>query len=259
MAVPKCRLCAHKAWCTWLALVFLNAPIATSQATEWISSITWSTDALSQYINNDNGERLHTKPVVQSSTNFQFQDGFYLNLWGSKSLDREGPANNLGNEIDYIFGWANVIGPVGVDLSAQYWSLSDPLLFRSHGDVVQFQIELNKDLKFDMHTITPFVKIEPTFPLDGSQTGAYLYVGLRHKWNLTDNVAFTQAGQIIYDPGIYGIISGYNFRYDAALAWDLSKTMTIRLPVFRVFVPITTFEEDRTTAYTYGAGFDMRF
>jgi hypothetical protein len=240
-------------------LGFLTVPVASSQATEWISSITFSTDAISQYINSDNGERLHGKPVVQSSANFEFRDGFYLNLWGSKGLDREGPADNHGNEIDYIFGWADVIGPIGVDLSAQYWALSDPLLFRSHGDTVQFQIEVNKDLEFGMHTITPFVKIEPTIPLDGSQAGAYLYVGLRHKWNLTDSVAFTQGGEIIYDPGIYGLIGGYNFRYDAALAWELSKTMTIRLPVFRVFVPITAFEADRTTAYTYGAGFDAKF
>lgn len=247
------------ALCAWFAIAPITIQLMNSPAAAQIASITWSTDVLSQYLGSDTGTRLHDKPVVQSNLNVQLKNGFYLNLWGSKSLDREPPAENFGNEIDYMVGWTGAVGPINADLNVAYWDISDRLLFQGHGDVVQLTIEVSKEFGFGVHTITPYVKLEPTFPLDGTADGAYVHVGVRHKLNLTDSVAFTQGGRIIYDSGVFGNVSGYNFRYDSAFAWNLSKNVTLRLPTLRAFLPITDLGFNRRAGYIFGAGFDVNY
>jgi hypothetical protein len=188
-----------------------------------------------------------------------FQNGFYLSLWGSKSLNAEAPTGNFGNEIDYAFGWAGQVGPLGVNLSVAYWDFSDPFLFQGHNDVVQFALELNKAFKFGDHLVMPYVKIEPTFSLGSEPYGAYLHVGLRHRLSLADRIAFMHSGRVVYDTGVYGLTPGYNFRYDAAFSFDLSKSITLRLPMFRTYHLITNFEDRKKNYYVYGSGVDVRF
>jgi hypothetical protein len=245
-------------WARVLPVVIATL-LANEPAAAQISSSSWSTDTLSQYLGGDTGARLHDKPVLQSNLNVQFANGGYLNLWGSKSLDRDAPSDNFGNEIDFTVGWTGTVGALGVDLSAAYWALSNPLLFQSRGDAVQLTLELNREFKFGVHTLTPYVKIEPTFPLDASASGGYLHVGLRHKLVLTEGLSFTQGGRIIYDSGVFGNVNGYNLRYDSALVWNLSKNIALRLPTLRAFHPITNLGADRGNAFAFGMGLDVNY
>jgi hypothetical protein len=262
----------HGRYCyvTWRALIVLAVQLlslptlAQTPSPQTPSaqppSITWSTDIVSQYINIDDDELLHATPVIQSSLNVKFENGIYLYLWGSKSLDMDSPVENFGNEIDYAVGWAGQTGPVGVDVSVYYWSLSDPLLLKSHGDVVQSVIEVNKEFTLGQQTFTPYVQFLPTFPFDGTSAGIYAAVGLKHSVDLTELLTFNQAGRIGYAaPGIYGLTSGYIFRYDAAFAWQVSKNSVLRLPTFRAFFPITSLSDGRTNEYIFGAGYDRTF
>jgi hypothetical protein len=205
------------------ALVLFAVKLSLAPATAQTPSISWSTDILSRYIGGATGARVYDKPVVQTELNAGFQNGFYLNLWGSKSLNGEAPVGN-----------------------------------QSHGDVVQFALELNKMFKFRDHMVTPYVKIEPTLSVSGEPNGVYLHVGLRHRFSLADGIAFMQSGRIVYDSGVFGLSPGYNLRYDAEISLDLSKNVTLRLPTFRAFHPITNFEDKRTNYYVYGVGVKAR-
>jgi len=251
--------------CTWSALVVLAAqllslPTLAQTPPAQTPSISWSTDIFSKYVNIDDDALLHGAPVIQTSLNVKFENGIYLYLWGSKSLDMDSPVENLGNEIDYAVGWAGKTGPVGVDISVYYWNLSDPLLFKSHGDVVQSVVEVNKEFILGKQTFTPYIQFLPTFPFDGTTAGVYAAVGLKHSVDLTEILAFNQAGRIGYGaPGIYGLTSGYIFRYEAAFAWQLSKNSVVRLPTFRAFFTITSFNDGRTNEYIFGAGYDRTF
>src|SRR3954468_14365139 len=86
------------------ALILLAARLSVSPAAAQTPSISWSTDILSRYVSGASGSPVYDKPVVQTELNVGFQNGFYLSLWGSKSLNAEAPTGNFGNEIDYAFG-----------------------------------------------------------------------------------------------------------------------------------------------------------
>ena len=223
----------------------------------WEPAVVGKFDFLSQYVSGAGDGVAYGKPTNQNDVWFGWQSGVYFNVWGSQILGTESPVGNYGNEYDYGLGLAGNVYGLGYDVSVNYFDLSAPKLFEFHGDMFQIAIELNKTFTLDAHSITPYVRAEPSWVVSGAAPfGAYFHLGVRDRWKMSDLLTLTGSARLVYDTGVYGAVPGSNLRFDLGPEWKLSDKVFLRFPYGRYYIPLSDSHGTRKNNFVFGGGID---
>lgn len=187
--------------------------------------VTLTSDYRPAYIN-EVGKRL-SGPVDQHSLTATFENGCFLNAWGSKSREHvEGL--NYGNEINYAGGCAGSMNGLGWKTGVNYLDIAP--LFSTNGDAIQAIFGLNRGFSFDTHTITPYLAARPTFPLQGLG-GLRTEAGVDHAWKMGRVFSLLNGALVGYDTGAFDGIPSWYYRLGATPIVALTPSLDLRIPV----------------------------
>jgi len=64
----------------------------------------------------------YDKPVAQGGITASYENGFFLDIWGSEAID----GNNQGREYDYTAGWAGTCGDISCSASISLFDIPTP-------------------------------------------------------------------------------------------------------------------------------------
>ena len=249
-----------RAFTICLAALVAAPLMALAAAQAQMPSFSLSVDVASSFVAGSNGRVLHERPVAQTNLRATWGNGLYVNLWGSKSLSGLPSRYNFGNEIDYSIGYNGEFRGFHFTMEANYFDVSAPNLFQSQGDVIKFIGEIRHPFKLGDHKLTPFVGVEPTFPVGVSaRGGTYWYAGAAHDWDFNPWLSLSHSLRVIYDGGAYDAQRGFIARYDAALTFRFSDSVSVSVPKIRFIKTITPFSDGRRDVVVFGAGTRVTF
>ncbi|MES2436859.1 MAG: hypothetical protein V4519_02515 [Patescibacteria group bacterium] len=224
-------------------------------------SVVLTTRLWSQYYG-ANGSVYHTDPVLQSDVFVTFPNGVYIDLWHSAGLDDANLNSNFGDEVDYTLGWVGKVRDVNVNVGVSYFDLAAPrLLSGTKGDLIYMYGELSLDLDLgNGHTIKPFLKPEAYLSANATNEGfeGQVQVGVNHIWQVNESVSFQHRLAVLADPGFYGFDSGLMLFYSGGVAWKLSDSITLDLPVWKMGTPITSMSDSREFDGAIGVGLTIK-
>ncbi len=215
--------------------------MCVAQASPAQITVEATTEFKSKYVTPGLGLLADKGPVVQMGVTASAPSGFFVGVWGSKSLTDRGGQLNFGDEMNFTLGWGGTLAGFGVAASVSYFDLAP--LTRSTNDMVQFALEMNRSFALGEHRLTPYVALKPMIALAKSD-GLWIEGGLRHRWQIDDVITITQSARVLCDTGTAGAERGCNFRHDAALSWKVSDNVRVDFPTIQFFQPITRFSDD---------------
>jgi len=223
--------------------------------------ISFSSKVLNRYVG-DTGVVSYDRPVSQNDLTITHNpSGVYLDIWQSISLTHSGRSTNYGNEIEYLIGWSGEIIGIGADAGIGYFDLIT-LFNMPEGDVIQPYIEFNKKITAaGQHTLTPYVRAEYGIPAKGNAKelkGLYVHTGLKHGWQITDDISVSQKAALIFDGGAYGADRAWVGAYEVSPSYRVREWLSLDLSG-KVVGPFTSVTDGRTTQFIGSAGFSLNY
>lgn len=241
-----------------VVLAVLIAVYSHSYAEE--PSFALSTKFWSQYLDN-NGAVNHDQPVLQSDLFISLPLGFYFDFWHSMGLDETGLSTDFGDEINYTLGWGGTLNGFGFDLGFSYLDFID-LFKMPKGDVLRPYAEINKEFKItEKNILTPYARWDGSFPASGNspEKDQWFSLGLKHVWQINETAELKQKLFTLYDTGALGFAKAVIGQYNIGLGWNVTKSVTLDLPNFKISTPLTPVNDGRKTEFVIGAGLSLRF
>ncbi len=208
-------------------------------------------------------------PVVQTDLSFNLSSILSAlpkclsgDVRWSKSADSRNFSDGFGNEIDLTADCAGKMGDFDADAGLAIFHLA-PLFDKKEkvGDILQPFLNISRDFHLlEHHTIAPYVRAEVVLTVGWShaKSGALLYAGISHQWDLHERITLNHRAAFVYDTGaLVNFDYGLMVRYDASIGWNITRAIRLDLPVIRLMSPITIHDR-RQTEYTIGAGVTLR-
>ncbi len=212
-------------------------------------SVTVSTVIANKYLNSI-GSVLSEAPVAQTDLFLSHKSGIYLDLWNSRSFKGKWDDGSLGNEVDYGIGWNGTIKGLTAHVGVTYFD--EPKAFTlGVGDIIYSHIRLGKDFKH--LSLTLGYENYVTMPESGFQGGNLFSLTASKSitfWKDRLSVSTSLAG--VYDTGTLGSDTGFFFRGNAGLNWNISKRLTMNIVSANYFVR-------RTSDVMVSTGFSLIF
>ena len=190
-----------------------------------------------------NGAIWHGDPVAQGNVTVTFNRwGGYVNVWGSKDFDDIG---NYGEEIDYTAGWTFRELNIGVSYLdyAKIFGTQEPDFFRPFAEIPLPPIQ------FPGHRIQLYSRFEyyaATRDFD-LNSGGWVQLGIRHRWELSKHWAFRHQAKLIYDGGVFGSIPGFLGMYDAGVDYTFGSATWNILSVRQLMIPGSLIDREGIT------------
>jgi len=211
-------------------------------------SYVFSTDVRSEFMG-ANGAIFHNQPVLNSSLILSLPNGIYVGTWHSVGLDNTDLSSDFGDELDLFLGFSNSYEKINLDAGIIYIDVHN-LAKIPEGDVVYPYMELN----MPMANLTPFVKVECSFPIVGIEPikGTLSFIGTRHVWKLNKTIHVNQEIKTMYDSGAFGFDSGWIGQYSISLN---IKSFNIHA---RGAYPLTELSQ-RDPKMIVGGGYSFKF
>jgi hypothetical protein len=238
--------------CTLLIVLILSIVIA--RADEW-PSVAVSSTFSDHYLGFGTGNLLSKDPAVQNDLAIGFKNGFYIDLWNSRSLKGQWDDGSLGNEIDYQVGWKGTLATnLSLNIGVTYFDEPKAFTFGA-GDVLYTHAYLTKDFKH-LSVIAGFENFT-TMPRSGFQGGNLISLGVS-KYQLVsqDKLGLRASAAAVYDTGTLGSREGFILRGSAGADWNITKHLTWNVVGVNWYVPMV-HDKRRTDAVVY-SGFTLR-
>jgi hypothetical protein len=216
-----------------------------------------------------NGYVDYSKPLIQSDLHIGFKNGFYVNLWNSKPLEKESVESTedeggldqgesvvvTGNELDYTVGWSGpiVFGAV-VDIGSSYCDLPRFGKMGAVEDVLYSYVKISKTAGAVLDVTVTAEKFT-VMHLSPYRGGALYAVGLSKSDSyLREKLTLDISLEGVHDTGNFGNQQGKLIRGKVGFGWNLFKNLTIILPKLDSYLPIGRIHDDRKmeTAITGG-------
>jgi len=228
----------------------------TVYAEDW-PSVSISSLVSSKYLGFGTGNLLSEDPVVQSDLHVTWKNGFYVDLWNSRSLKGKWNDGSLGNEVDYGIGWNGTLAP-HLKLSIGLTYLDEPNAFTlGAGDILYPRVFLTRDFKY--LSVTAGFANFTTLPNSGFNGGNLLNLGVSRGYNLCDGKVSVRGSVIlVYDFGTLGSGEGFILRGNIGTDWNITKNLTWNIIGINWFLPMTP-KDTRVTDAVFYSGFSFRF
>lgn len=222
------------------------------------ASVTFSSGVANQYISFGSGAVLYDEnPVLQSDLFVSFENGFYADLWNSKSFVSSW-GENLGDELDYGFGWAGSIGGgFTLDIGVTYFDEPTIADF-AEGDILYTHVKLSHEIEtfseFGLGTLTVSGMFDSYKTLFGTDyDGGNLYgigANINQVWGKTTSFNLNQV--LAYDDGGFGLDDGFIIEWSAGLTHRLSDRTSLVLPSITLYTPLSVHDARETELVLYG-------
>jgi hypothetical protein len=239
----------------FVAIALTTGSVNSAHATNAWPSVTFSSYWANQYLAFGGGAVLYDKPVVQSDLYVSFDNGLYLDLWSSTSLDTKWN-NNLGDEVDYGIGWEKTIRKYTVRIGFIYFD--EPNVFTlGAGDIAYTHAKVSRPV----YGITLCAGFENyiTMPDSGFQGGNIFSVGLSKSVSLRkDKLSLGASAALAYDDGGFGLDNGLLGRGNISATWKLTKKLSFIAPSVSWYAPLT-IDDSRKFDTVVSAGFSYKF
>lgn len=247
----------RKSWFLLLVVIGLFSIIASQSNAGDDFSVTVSSKVWSEYVG-AMGVVVHNKPVLQTDLCLSLPKGFYFDIWHSAGLDDDDLSSNFGDEIDLTGGWTGEIGKnFYLNVGLIYYDIY-PLLEGDQLDAFVPFIEAGRNFEVGSHTIVPFGRLEVNLLTGDTNSGVYLFAGVKHVWKLPADFSIRQKADLFYDSGGFGMIPGLLGRYEGELSWQVSGIISLEPISVRVRTPLDSIP-DRETEAAFGAGATLYF
>ncbi len=229
---------------------------AQAEETQW-PQITLSSYVADKYIGFSTGNVLSKDPVIQSGLHASFKNGFYTEIYNSRSLKGSWNDGSLGNEMDYGFGWkGNLATNLSLKLGALYYD--EPNAFTlGAGDVLQSYVFLTRDFKH-LSVIAGFENFV-TMPGSGFQGGNLVSLGVsKYQLLCKGKLGLRASAALVYDTATLGSGEGFILRGSAGADWNITKHLTFNIVGVNWYSPLTP-KDRRETDAMWSSGFTFRF
>jgi len=217
-------------------------------------SASFSTGFANKYIAFGSGSELYGKAVNQTDFNVAFENGVYVDLWGSKALNAGSWGSNFGDEVDYGIGWAGKIGN-GFSLNAGVTYFDEPMAGTfGECDVWYTHVKVSHDLELNgLGTFNAFGAYEnyTTMPGTSYEGGNIWSVGLSKTQSYKD-LSVNASEVLIYDEGAFGNDRGLLAKFGLELDWKVTKHVTLVAPSVTFYVPVTVSDSRNNELVVYG-------
>lgn len=192
-----------------------------------------------------NGDVWFKGPVSQTELYITTNLGAYIDLKCSKSLAFAW-GESTGDELDGGLGFETKIHKINFE--AGFIGYLNPLNF---GGLVS-HIRISKDIK----KISLFTNVE-NFQDNLLKTQGSLYSLGVYSLTKSKLVSRELNLELVYDEGVFGLQSGFLWKANYSLSWNLFKGFSIMIPSIKYFSPINT--TDRTEQWTVGCGVNYAY
>jgi len=226
-------------------------------------AFSFSSMAYSRYLGAGTSDILYKRPVLQTDLFANFQNGLWLNVWHSTSLDNSDLSSDMGDELDIGFGFTNELpGGLSFDIGVHYFDCID-LLHMTKGDVIYPHAEIGRVIDInEQHSIKPFLHLSGLLSAYADEFGHTVYYrgGIGHEWKMTKSININQKAQLFYDKGgfcDYG--SGLLAEYFLNSSYRLSGSVTIDFLSIKAAMPLSSLSDDREFEVVFGAGITITF
>jgi hypothetical protein len=206
-----------------------------------------------KYLGFGSGGVLHNDRVVQSSINVQFDNGLYLNLWGSVSPDGK---SNLGDELDYKVGWT---GEIGKGWKGNFFLayFDEPRIGTlGAGDILHAVAGISHSIgeyEFDF-TVKNYT------PTGGSNFEGGWLIGpsVSRNFALTENLSVFAKVSLWHDDGGFGQDDGFVLNPYVSVDWKITEHFTWSLLNANGYV-LLDVHDSREDDVMLGTGFKIEF
>jgi hypothetical protein len=239
------------------AITFLFLSLKTqAQELQW-PSVTISSLVASKYLGFGTGNLLSKDPVAQTDLFIIFKNGFYADLWHSRSLKGSWNDGSLGNEIDYGVGWKgkitrNLTLNIGVSYSddAKVFTLAGGDMFYTHASLTRDFEYISMSVGYENFT---------TMPNSGFRGGNLISL-TASKYKLLFNNKIGLRASVVgeYDTGTLGSSHGFVLRGSAGTDWNMMKHVTFNVLAVNWYIPVTPHDKRVADAVFY-SGLTFRF
>lgn len=206
----------------------LTVPVA--EASEPKVAVTSHLSASNKYLAFGAGIKLSPDPVIQADISFNFDNGIYILLWGSTSLDgnygkTKSGALDFGDEIDLGVGWSGQVEGLSVDIGTTYFDEPMPGSFGAN-DVLYTHLRVGKTFKCG-YTLTGVW--ENYWAMPNSSLGGGNLVGLEvsKTYKLSEKLSAPIMIGAVYDDGGFGAGTGILIRGAASLSYQINDSLSL--------------------------------
>src|SRR4051812_45466573 len=111
------------------------------------AGVTVSSYVTDKYLGFSTGNVLSDHPAVQTDWFTSFHNGFYADMFNSRSLKGSWDDGSLANELDYGLGWTGSVSE-GLSLNIGVFYFDEPKVFAlGAGDILKTYVTLTKNYK----------------------------------------------------------------------------------------------------------------
>ncbi len=245
------------------ALCFSTGLLASSNEVAVVEEVqesgfskTLAIDFFNKYVG-QSGVAYTRDSVYQPSVTVEHDSGLYLSVWGSGAFNNG--KDKIGNEVDYIAGWAGDVGPVSIDTGVGYYDFYELCKGREENAWAVF-IEVSKEFELqDLGlTLTPSIYFEEDIPEPGSsyKRDFYTTAGIEFRKGFFEKAELYFFPALTYDNGVYGVESCTVL--SAQLGADIFVSEEVKIkPTTIYYLP---FEKgDRDDEFVFGVGLEYSF
>jgi hypothetical protein len=229
-----------------------------------ITSVTLSTMVKSQYLSAFNGGVCSKESVLHSDLYTTFKNGLYIDVWHSIGLQSKWDSG-FDDEIDLSIGRAGKLGDSGFtyDIGLCYFNCFPVKKWGDKGDVLELYTEwsIADPWKINSNnTIAPYFRTETVWsPYSNLVKGETLAsLGLRHSLMINQEWSIKDKVWLLYDPGVFGLDSGFLAIGEAQIDCKVSKNLTLNLIWVRYSAPFGV-HDSRNWDTAVGAGATYNF
>lgn len=209
----------------------------------------------------DNGVVFYDGPVMQNELLISLPKGFYLDLWHSMGMDGSGLSSGLDDRLAYTAGRRGGMGKYSFDVGVTYIDMV-VLLEIPDRDILLPYLEVNRVVttKGGNQIFSPYLKIQPGLPANGScpAKGFYVGAGLRHSYKAGKEFYLKEEIVLMRDSGAFGFRSGMLFKYDARINRKLFGPLSLDFPMLKFTAPFSGMN-DRKRETSIGVRLGMNF
>lgn len=207
-----------------------------------------------RYLTFGSGSLLSEEKTVQASMNAEWENGFFVNLWLSRPLNRHVPKSDFANENDYVAGWNGEVGYWKVGASLTYFD--EPRLgeFKA-GDIWYTSLKASHglghvelDLNYD--TYTPMKD-------SGFEGGHLIAAGISKKMEFAERVTVSGFAKLAYDDGGFGFSKGFLANYGGEISWKVNKHLSVIAPRVNAYLPFMSDARKSDAMWWIGASWNL--